>query len=63
MTSKEIRDHFADATSKVRTGTGHYVTRDMMEKESIGRLIEKTSVKPDRIILSVGERHILRRKI
>ena len=59
MANKEIQKYWKDATRGGYNGKG-YLTREMMERDSIGHLIEETKPKPRRVINRTTN-HMLRR--
>jgi hypothetical protein len=65
MTSKEIKKYFDKATQG--TCACHkgrkFVTREMMERDSIGHVIKSTKPKRRYMILSRTSNHMLRRPI
>jgi hypothetical protein len=59
---KELFQSYKSSTCGEYTGGG-FVTREMMERESIGHLIKETRVRPNHVLINVGPTHILRRPI
>ena len=63
MSNKEFSKFHKNATRGMSAGSKGFVTYEMMEREYVGHIIEKTIVEPNRILINTSDTHILRRPI